>query len=156
MTTKEQERKALEQIRKIVAGLGEDSYIGIAFDGVLEDASENIENDFACSWKQRAMLAEKKAQENHEGTLRQIAANNRLRGERDDMEAACEAERASFRDQLHDLGDQLAAVTEARDSARDALSRVESERDDVEHKLLAAQDEILRLKARLFDLLYAE
>ena len=57
---------------------------------------------------------------------------------------------------MHDLGDQLAAVTEARDSARDALSRVESERDDAEHKLLAAQDEILRLKARLFDLLYAE
>lgn len=53
ITTKEQERKALEQIRKIVDGLGEDSYIGTAFEGCFEIAEENIENDFACSMKQR-------------------------------------------------------------------------------------------------------
>ena len=33
--TKDQERKALEKIRKIVEELGEDSYIGMAFEGVL-------------------------------------------------------------------------------------------------------------------------
>lgn len=60
MTMKEQERKALEQIRKIVAGLGEGSYIGTAFEGCFEIAEENIENDFACSMKQRAEAAEKK------------------------------------------------------------------------------------------------
>ena len=49
MTTKEQERKALEQIKKIVAGLGEDSYIGIAFAGCFEDAENNIEYDAAFS-----------------------------------------------------------------------------------------------------------
>ncbi len=43
--TKEQERAALEKIRKIVAELGEDSYIGIAFDGCFEMAEQNIEND---------------------------------------------------------------------------------------------------------------
>lgn len=59
MTTKEQERKALEQIKKIVAELGEDSYIGTAFEGCFEVAEENIENDFACSMKQRAESAEK-------------------------------------------------------------------------------------------------
>lgn len=53
MSTKEQERKALEQIRKIVDGLGPDSYIATAFDGCFEIAEENIENDFACSMKQR-------------------------------------------------------------------------------------------------------
>lgn len=53
MTTKDQERKALEQIRKIVEGLGPDSYIATAFDGCFEVAEENIENDFACSMKQR-------------------------------------------------------------------------------------------------------
>lgn len=61
MTTKEQERKALEQIRKIVAGLGEGSYIATAFEGCFEIAAENIENDWACSMKQRAEAAEKKA-----------------------------------------------------------------------------------------------
>lgn len=49
--TKEQERTALEKIRKIVAELGEDSYIGTALDGCLELAEQNIENDFACSMK---------------------------------------------------------------------------------------------------------
>lgn len=53
MTTKEQERKALAQIRKIVESLGEDSYVGTAFDGCFEDAEENIENDFAMSYKDR-------------------------------------------------------------------------------------------------------
>ena len=40
MTTKDQERKALAQIRKIVEGLGEESYIGIAFEGCFEIAEE--------------------------------------------------------------------------------------------------------------------
>lgn len=60
MTTKEQERKALQQIRKIVEGLGENSYIATAFEGCFEIAKDNIENDFACSMKQRAEAAEKK------------------------------------------------------------------------------------------------
>lgn len=53
MTTKEQERKALEQIRKIVAGLGEESYIGKAFEGCFEVAQDNIDNDFWNSNKDR-------------------------------------------------------------------------------------------------------
>ena len=53
MTTKEQERKALTQIKKIVESLGEMSYIGTALEGCLQDAEENIENDFACSMKSR-------------------------------------------------------------------------------------------------------
>lgn len=59
--TKEQERKALARIKKIVEELGEDSYIGMAFDGCFELAEENIENDFACSMKQRAEHAEMEA-----------------------------------------------------------------------------------------------
>lgn len=53
ITTKEQERKALEKIRKIVAELGEDSYVATAFEGCLEDAEQNIENDFALSYYDR-------------------------------------------------------------------------------------------------------
>ena len=58
MTTKAQERAALEKIRKIVAGLGENSYIGTAFDGCFEIADQNIEYDFADSFKGRLQLAE--------------------------------------------------------------------------------------------------
>ena len=59
MTTKEQERKALAQISSIIEKLGPDSYIGIAFEGCIKDAVENIENDWACSWKQRAEAMDK-------------------------------------------------------------------------------------------------
>ena len=60
MTTKDQERKALAQIRKIVEGLGENSYIGMAFEGCFDIAEENIDNDFGCSMKQRADAAERR------------------------------------------------------------------------------------------------
>lgn len=62
MTTKEQERKALEKIRKIVEELGENSYVGTAFEGCFEIAEENIDNDFACSMKQRAEAAQKEVE----------------------------------------------------------------------------------------------
>lgn len=53
MATKAEERKALEQIRKIVNGLGEDSYLAMAFDGCFEDAEANINEDAAYSYKNR-------------------------------------------------------------------------------------------------------
>lgn len=53
MTTKEQERKVLARIKKMVESLGEDSYIGTAFEGCFEIAEENIEDDVVCSMKQR-------------------------------------------------------------------------------------------------------
>lgn len=62
MTTKEQERKALDQIRKIVESLGANSYIATAFDGCFEVAESNIENDWACSMKEQAENAQKKAE----------------------------------------------------------------------------------------------
>lgn len=51
--TKDQEREALEKIKAILDTLGPDSYIGTALEGCLEIAAENIENDWACSMKQR-------------------------------------------------------------------------------------------------------
>lgn len=78
MTTKEQERKALEKIRKIVEELGENSYVGTAFEGCFEIAEENIDNDFACSMKQRAESAQKKVEvleaevDNCKGIIREL------------------------------------------------------------------------------------
>ena len=53
MTTKDQERQAIEKIRKIVEGLGENSYVGFAMDGILELAEDNI--------RERAEIAQKDA-----------------------------------------------------------------------------------------------
>lgn len=66
MTTKEQERQAIAKIRRIVEGLGENSYIGFAMDGVLEVAEQNIEDDAAYSMKERMEIAERREQERRE------------------------------------------------------------------------------------------
>ncbi len=63
IATKDQERKAIEEIRKIVENLGENSYVGAAMEGVLELAEDNIENDFVQSMKESVETAEKRAHE---------------------------------------------------------------------------------------------
>lgn len=78
MTTKEQERKALEKIRKIVADLGECSYIGMAFEGCFEVAEQNIDNDWGCSMKQRAEAAEKDLKEAEKKIAQMEARINNL------------------------------------------------------------------------------
>lgn len=66
MTTKEQERQAIAKIRRIVEGLGENSYVGTAMEGVLEVAEENIEYDAAFSLKGRTEVAERREKEQKE------------------------------------------------------------------------------------------
>ncbi len=68
-TTKEQERKALEKIKEIVANLGENSYIATAFEGCFEIAEENIEYDFAGSIKKDLETAVKEID-----SLKQLSA----------------------------------------------------------------------------------
>lgn len=63
MTTKEQERQAIEEIRKIVEGLGENSYVGFAMEGVLELAEENIREDTAYSMKRSTEIAQEQTDE---------------------------------------------------------------------------------------------
>ena len=53
MTTKAQETKALDKIKEIIAGLGNDSYIAAAFAGCCEDAEDNIRDDAAYSMRDR-------------------------------------------------------------------------------------------------------
>jgi hypothetical protein len=81
--TKEQERAALEKIKRIVAELGEDSYVAAAFEGCFEIASENIEYDFACSMRQSLERAIKRLDE-----AMNMAAT--YKKERDEFQNECE------------------------------------------------------------------
>lgn len=60
---KETERAFLNEIKEILEGLGKNSYCAMAFEGCVEDAEENIDNDFAVSMKGR-WQTECKAHEN--------------------------------------------------------------------------------------------
>ncbi len=53
MVSKKEELKALSDIKNILKNLGSDSYVGVALEGCLEIAEQNIECDFLCSMKQR-------------------------------------------------------------------------------------------------------
>lgn len=137
MTTKEQERKALEKIRKIVEELGQDSYIGVAFEGVLEDAEQNIEWDAAFSMKARLESADKQYKEVFDKVQEQ---NKRIE--------ALEAENKELEDRNERLG-QICA-----DSANSSLKNWNAFREE-QDKLEAAENEIIKLKAKLYDLMTA-
>lgn len=109
MATKEQEMAALKKIRKIVEGLGENSYIGTAFEGCFEIAEENIESDFACSMKQRWESATEEAKQ-----LRDLA--EALKAELETKEERLEAaERRTF--SVADLDNIYAIVSRERTKA---------------------------------------
>lgn len=83
MASKEQERQALEKIKKIVKDLGEASYIAQAFDGCFEMAENNIDDDIWDSMKAQrnyyrdeAERLEKKIQEIRE-SIQEIRESNR-------------------------------------------------------------------------------
>lgn len=64
MTTKDQERKAVEKIRKIVEELGENSYVGFAMEGVLELAEDNIRGS-RCHFIREAATASRRSRTGH-------------------------------------------------------------------------------------------
>lgn len=118
--TKEQERKAVEKIRKIISELGEDSYVGIALEGCLEDAESNIENDFGDSMKRRWEYAEAQLK-----TAREEIAS--LKNELAESEKDYEAAHAA----AHEIAEQ-------KDAEIAALRMQIIEADDLENLLILA------------------
>lgn len=144
MATKEQERKALAQIRKILEGLGDDSYLGTAFTGCLDDAETNIENDWGLSMYDRWQSAEQKV-EKLERALTETA--DKLIEEHKRAE---EAERIA-NDKIESADRWCARYHEAEDHATDLAEDIRV-RDEI---IRERDDEIVRLKARLYDLMTA-
>ena len=135
--TKEQERKALEQIRKIVEGLGKDSYIGTAFEGCFEIAETNIENDWGCSMKQRAMEAEEKAVH------------------LEDIVDAYERGEEKTEKEIAGLREQLEAVRNQQKESNNQIAQMWNKYREQEDRAEAAEQTIIKLKAKLYDLMTA-
>lgn len=149
MTTKEQERKALEQIKKIVAGLGEGSYIGTAFEGCFEIAEENISNDFACSMKQR-----KEAAEFAEDHLRETVAkkDEQIKSFEGKIERLQSLNEKRY-DEILAYGKEAAKMVSTINELKETCTKHWNSLQEAESKLDAKEDEIIRLKARLYDLM---
>ena len=153
--TKDQEREALEKIKAILDTLGPDSYVGTAFEGCLEIAEENIENDFAFSMKQRVEAA---VVENSRLKERVKELEDKLAESEKDYEAAHAAAHlvADEKDaEIQRLKTQVQELSEKLASAEEALEDANEEAGNAEARSGEAQAEIIRLKAKLYDYMTA-
>lgn len=138
--TKAEEYEALSQIRGILKDFDpEDTYIGKAFEGCVEQAEENIDNDWLYSWKGRYLDEQLK--------------NCRLS---DKVEALTKT--------LNQKDDAIARYIDVVQGKDREISRLKEVRDktykDLEGKLEEAQRQIsdlrqtiLELKAKLYDMI---
>ena len=121
LASKKHERDALETIKKIVEGLGPDSYLATAFTGCFQDAEENIENDFAMSMSGRWQYAEEKLEakkaelaqqaKNHEDDARRFAGQKKA--EIDDLKCELDVVKSdndSLKAEIEALREELAAA----------------------------------------------
>lgn len=138
MATKAEELQALSQIKDIVAQLGPDSYVAMAFEGCFEVAEDNIGNDWGCSLLQRAQAAEKHLKEtkqqledaqNQVDTLEQLLEDAR--------HSSAEADNA-FRRKCKELAEETL------------------KNRDLEVQIISYQQESMRLKAKIYDMMFPD
>jgi len=145
MTTKDQEREALEKIKAIIEEIGgKDSYIGMAFKGCCDIAADNIENDFGDSWMDRWSAAIDDHNKTREALREAIEENNSLKTE------------------LECVNDQLEKVRETRDQWKavaedkgEQLWERSKEASDAKDRADELERETVTLKAKLYDLMTA-
>lgn len=149
MTSKEQERKALEQIRKIVEGLGKDSYVGKAFEGCFEFAEDNINNDFWMSMKERKEAAEFAEDELRLKIGEKLEQIKSLETKIDNLQISM-----AERDKALDTKDyRIAELSESLKKVSSYCTENWNKLQAAETKLDEKEDEIIRLKAKLYDLM---
>lgn len=143
IVTKEDERKALAKIKKIVESLGEDSYIGVAFEGLFEVAEQNIDNDWFCSLQQKIEIYEK---QNDEFEIR----IEELKSELEEEKRLHALQLENFRTCMSNCETYKAEIEELRSDLKSA----EDEISELDGDLNKSEETVVQLKARLFDLLY--
>lgn len=130
--TKQEEREALLKIRKIIAGLGGDSYVGTAFEGCFEIAESNIRDDAMCSLKQAVTLKEAETTllndqlTRHQGKIRFLEQKNEelsLLLEEEQEWREYQDPRNVFQGEYDDLADDPCAAVLTDEKARDLVCR---------------------------------
>lgn len=153
--TKDQEREALEKIRAILDTLGPDSYVGTAFEGCLQDAEENIENDWACSMKGRIDDLD---QENTKLKAKVKELEDKLAESEKNYEAAMDAAHMIANEKETEIASLKAQVSSLAETGRwnaERCDEVRSEAWDLQKRAEKAEAEVIRLKAKLYDYMTA-
>ncbi|UWI17047.1 MAG: hypothetical protein [Bacteriophage sp.] len=146
--TKQQEREALDKIRKLVEQLGPDSYLATTFEGCFQLAAENIDNDWACSMADRARCAEKRAAELEDKLAESVKDYEAAHAAAHEIAAQKDAEIAGLKAQLAQM--QETARWNGQRCDEEATVAGEAQR-----RAETAEAEVIQLKAKLYDLLVA-
>lgn len=149
MVTKNDERKALEKIKKIVEELGDDSYIAVAFEGCFDIAEDNINNDMACSMKQRYDMADKEAWDAQK-------QNAELKEEVQKVKMAYEhlAKEIKTKDQMLEQERSMKReIKKELDVCDRQIEELETQVARFQESIVSYEDELVHLKAKMYDMI---
>lgn len=151
--TKQQEREALDKIRKIVEQLGPDSYLATTFEGCFDLAAENINNDWACSMADRARRAEKRAAELEDKLAESVKDYEAAHAAAHAVAEEKDAEIAKLKDRISEKSQAEAACASCQNSLLKKAAEAERIAGEAERRAEAAEAEVIQLKAKLYDLM---
>ena len=142
--TKDQEREILKKITKLIEEAGPDSYISTTFDGIIEQAEENIANDWGiCPVKDLETARER------------IAAMQRIENENNktiaQLNDACREHMEEKTDLEEILKTERKVDLENVGKLNQALGQLNAKQNEIE----SLEAEIITLKAKLYDLMTA-
>lgn len=146
MATKAQERAALEKIRKIVDGLGEESYIGHAMDGVFEDAEQNIENDFWNSYRNRYEYMNVQCEKAEDDLVK---ANERAK----EAERRQKMAEGLLQTKTEEAEHWFNLYNTVKTNADTAKLEAHNSAAELQRKVEEQELEIIKLKAKLYDMM---
>ena len=140
-----EEREALTKIREILECFDpEDTYIGKAFEGCVEQADENLSSDFMMSYKGRY---DNVSEQLHAAKVRIIELTKTL-NQKDDAIARLE-------DAKDQLSGEINRLIRTLDHKNAACTDLESRLAEAKETADDLRQTILELKAKLYDMMTA-
>ena len=148
---KAEEYETLRKIREILDGFDpEDTYIGKAFEGCIEQAEENICNDWMLSWKSRYLDEQAKNCQLSD----RLADLSKQLNYKDDAIARLEDAKNQLSEELEETKkNEQIAIKEMNKWFKEYRSSTSTFKETWQ-KLEKAQTEIIELKAKLYNKLY--
>ena len=151
--TKTEEYDALIQIRGILKDFDpESTYIGKAFEGCVEQAKENLDNDWMFSFRSR-----------YENRDRDAAKLDEILTKTTDKLRKSEEARVDLVKELNQKDDAIARLEDAKNQLRGELDQRDSSRQELLGRISDAKTEIgdlkqtiIELKAKLYDMMTRE
>lgn len=136
--SKEEERKALDKISKIIEDLGVGSYLSYAFDGCIELAHQNIREDAAYSFSDQIEDLTRQLTDTESKLGMALNREKMLVEDASRYEKACTAWESKY----YNMCDEAVKGADANQKAQERIEELELE--------------VCKLKAKLYDFMVKE